>query len=369
MKIEAAELRVVRLELLQAFETSMGTQSARDIPILILFGEGLEGYAEGVMEEAPLYREEYVSGALTLIKDHFLPRILGFEFASPEEIWDRLAMVRGNRMAKAVIEMACWDLWSKCLGLPLCRVLGGNRDAVPAGVSLGIQHSLESTCDQVRSHIDRGYLRVKLKIKPGWDTQVVAAVRKEFPQATLTVDANSAYTLADVGTICKWDTFGLDYIEQPLEYDDLLDHATLQRSLNTPICLDESILSPSDTRKALEIGAARVINIKPGRVGGHREARRVHDVAVSFGVPVWCGGMLESGIGRAHNLHLATLPGFSKPGDISASSRYWKTDVINEPLEMQRGLMPVPQGNGIGVTLNRRFLDSITIERAEIRQA
>ena len=363
MILESAELRIIKLRLLRPFETSFGVQTERTIPLLTLRSGGLEGYSEGVMEELPLYREETITGALALVKDAFLPALAGQDLQGPQEIWDRLALFRGNRMAKALVEMAFWDLWAKSLNLPLGRLLGGVRASIPVGVSLGIQKSLEATREQVHKHLAQGYRRIKLKIKPGWDARMIEAMRGYFPEAVLTVDANSAYSLADIGVMRALDRFGLDYIEQPLAYDDITDHARLQQQISTSICMDESILSPEDTRKALEIGAGRVINIKVGRVGGHLQARRVHDVAQAFSAPVWCGGMLESGIGRAHNIHLATLPNFSKPGDTSSSSRYWQQDIIHEPLESQEGLMPVPTGPGIGVTLNRAFLDTVTVSR------
>ncbi len=366
MILESAELRIVKLRLLRPFETSFGVQTERTIPLLTLRAQGLEGYAEGVMEELPLYREETIAGALALVKNALLPRLADQDLSGPQEIWDRFAMFRGNRMAKALVEMAFWDLWAKSLGQPLGKLLGGTRAAIPVGVSLGIQKSLEATRDQIQKHLAQGYRRIKLKIKPGWDVKLIEAMRGFFPDAVLTVDANSAYTLADIQVMQALDRFNLDYIEQPLAYDDIADHARLQQRLNTAICLDESILSAEDTRKALQMGAGRVINIKVGRVGGHLQARRVHDVAQSFSAPVWCGGMLESGIGRAHNIHLATLPNFTKPGDTSSSSRYWKRDIIREPLESKNGLMPVPQGPGIGVTLDLPFLDSVTISKETI---
>jgi len=365
MIIDSAELRLFRLQLLRPFETSFGVETERTIPLLTLRSEGLEGYAEGVMEVMPLYREEFTSGAVALLKEVLLPRLIGADLQTPQDVLERLSPFRGNRMAKAMAEMAFWDLWAKSLNQPLHRLLGGNRTAIPVGVSLGIQKSLEATRDQVQKHLDQGYQRIKLKIKPGWDVKLIAYIRKEFPHACLTVDANSCYSLADIHVLRSLDEFGLDYIEQPLAYDDLHDHARLQSQLRTALCLDESILSPEDARKALELGAGRVINIKVARVGGHLYARRVHDVAQAFGAPVWCGGMLESGIGRAHNIHLATLSNFTKPGDTSSSSRYWAQDIINEPLETQEGWMPVPQGAGIGVTLNRPFLESLTLSRED----
>jgi o-succinylbenzoate synthase len=365
MKIEFAELRIIHLDLLHPFETSFGVETGRVVPILRLFSNGIEGVSEGVMDSVPLFREEFISGSVALLKEVLLPHILGVELGGPQDVPMLLAPFRGNRMAKAMLEMAVWDLWAKSLGQPLGLLLGGVRSAIPVGVSLGIQKSFEATREVVQIHLEQGYRRIKLKIKPGWDVALVAHIRAAFPDADLTVDANSAYSLADLPTLRALDAFHLDYIEQPLAYDDILDHARLQRQIQTAICLDESILSAEDARKALEAGAGRVINIKVARVGGLLEARRVHDVAQAFGTPVWCGGMLETGIGRAHNIHLATLPNFVKPGDTSSSSRYWKQDIIRdaERLETKDGLMPVPTGPGIGVTLDLPFLDSITSQR------
>ena len=366
MILESAELRTVQLTLLRPFETSFGVQQEKIFPLLILNSEGLQGCSEGVMEPLPLYREEFLSGALDLLKNVFLPHLIGADIQEPADILSKLAPYRGNRMAKALVEMAFWDLYAKSQAKPLYRMLGGDRTAIPVGVSLGIQPSLEATRDQVQKHLSQGYRRIKLKIKPGWDIRLVRYIRGEFPQADLTVDANSAYSLADSALLSSLDEFHLDYIEQPLGYDDIVDHARLQKLLSTPICLDESILCADDARKAIELDAGRVINIKVGRVGGHLEARRVHDVAQASGVPVWCGGMLESGIGRAHNIHLATLPNFTKPGDTSSSSRYWRQDIINEALEASDGMMPIPPGPGIGVTLNWEHLDRVTLHAEKI---
>jgi o-succinylbenzoate synthase len=367
MKIESADIRVIKLQLLRPFETSFDVETERTIPILTLTCQGLEGYSEGVMETVPLFREEFIAGAMSLVKEEILPRMFRVDLANPQQVMNLLAPYRGNRMTKAFVEMAFWDLWAKSLNLPLWQLFGGVRTKIPVGVSLGIQSSLEATREQVQKHLDQGYKRIKLKIKPGWDSHMVAYIRNEFPDADLTVDANSAYSLADIKLLKELDSYQLDYIEQPLAYDDIVDHATLQSQLATSICLDESITTPEDVRKALGMKAGRVINIKVARVGGHLEARRVHDIAQSFGAPVWCGGMLESGIGRAHNIHLATLPNFTKPGDTSSSSRYWKQDIINEALETENGWMPVPQGPGIGVSLNRDFLETVTLSHEVIR--
>lgn len=361
MRIERAELRIVRLPLKFAFQTSFGTTTRRTILLVGLYGGGLEGWGECVADEEPLYREETVSTARAVLAETLLPRVVGRDFADPEQLAQAMAFVRGNRMARAAVETAFWDLWARGLGVPLWQLLGGVRRQVPVGVSLGIQPSIEATLEQVQRHVAQGYRRVKLKIRPGWDVKVVEAVRERFPDLTLTVDANCAYTLADLPVLSALDRLGLDYIEQPLAYDDLHDHALLQARLRTPICLDESITSARDARKALAAGAGRVINVKVGRLGGHLEARRVHDVAEAFEAPVWCGGMLEAGVGRAHNVHVSTLPGFTKPGDVASASRYWETDIVNEPLEAHDGLMPVPEGPGTGVSLNRDVLQRVTV--------
>jgi O-succinylbenzoate synthase len=360
MKIEAAELRLISLPLKFRFETSFGVQTERHMAVLTLYGEGLEGYGETVMEHTPHYREEILDGAWSLLEHLLLPRVLGRDWSTPEALWQALKEFRGNRMAKAVLEMAFWDLWCKSLGQPMWKVLGGVRTEIPVGVSLGIQHSVEETVELVGKNLAAGYKRVKLKIKPGWDVGMLVAVREAHPEANLTVDANSAYTLNHISTFKAMDPVKLDYIEQPLAFDDIIDHAKLQSAISTSICLDESITSPEDTRKALEIGAGRVINLKPGRVGGALMSRKVHDIAESYGLPVWMGGMLEGGIGRAANIHIATLPMFIKPGDTSSASRYWHEDIIEENLEAQGGVMPVPQGAGLGVNLKRGFVERLT---------
>jgi O-succinylbenzoate synthase len=302
VRIEAAELRILELPLKFRFETSFGVQTKRTILLLRLFGEGLEGLGEGVMERLPLYREETVAGARYLLEEVFLPRVLGQDLPNPEALAQALSPFRGNPMAKAVLEMAFYDLFAKGLGRPLWQVLGGVRREVEVGVSLGIQPSLEATLRVVEKHLQEGYRRIKLKIKPGWDYEVLKAVREAFPEATLTADANSAYRLADFARLKRLDGLGLDYLEQPLGYEDLLDHAKLQRELSTPICLDESLTSAEKARKAIELGSGRVFNVKPARLGGHGESLRVHALAQSAGIPLWMGGMLEAGVGRAHNL-------------------------------------------------------------------
>ncbi len=363
MRIEAAELHLLELPLKFRFETSFGVQTTRHIPLLTLFGEGLAGYAEGVMEQLPLYREETTSGAVAFLLDTALDQVLGHNFPNPQAMVDTLSPFRGNRMAKAMIEMAFWDLWAKHLNQPLWTVLGGVRERIPVGVSLGIQPSPQATADLAAKEAAKGYKRIKLKIKPGHDVETVRAIRAGLPGFPLTVDANSAYALSDIRVFKEFDALELDYIEQPLAYDDLLDHAALQARIQTSICLDESVQSAKQARKGLQLGAGRVLNIKVARVGGHLEARKVHDVAQAFGAPVWMGGMLEAGVGRAHNIHAATLPGYSKPGDTSSASRYWRRDIINEALEAQDGFMSVPKGPGIGVTLDTEAVKQYTLKR------
>ncbi|WP_105317881.1 o-succinylbenzoate synthase [Thermus tenuipuniceus] len=361
MRLEAAELRILELPLKFRFETSFGVQTKRTILLLRLFGEGLEGLGEGVMERLPLYREETVASTRYLLEEVFLPQVLGKDFANPEALGQALSPFRGNPMAKAVLEMAFWDLFAKGLEKPLWQVLGGVRQRVEVGVSLGIQPTVADTLRVVEKHLSEGYRRIKLKIKPGWDYEVLKAVRQAFPETTLTADANSAYRLSDFPQLKRLDELFLDYIEQPLGYDDLLDHARLQREIATPICLDESLTSAEKARKAIELGAGRVFNIKPARLGGHGESLKVHALAQSAGIPLWMGGMLEAGVGRAHNLHLATLPGFTKPGDVSSASRYWEEDIVEEALEAEEGLMPVPEGPGIGVHLKLPLVERITL--------
>ena len=365
--IEAAELHIVSLPLITPFVISNQTLTDKTFPLLVLKGEGIEGIAEAVMDQIPDYLEETIPAAMAFLRDVLLPRIVGKRFASPYELEPILAPWRGNRMAKAVVEMAFWDLWSKSLGLPLKAALGGVRDAVDVGVSIGIG-SIDVTLDRIAEAQAAGYKRTKLKIAKGHDVALLDATRAHYPDIKLTVDANTDYGLEDLALLRRFDEFDLDYIEQPLAFDDIHDHAQVQAALKTAICLDESIRNAVDARKALEMRAARVINIKVGRVGGFAAARAIHDVSAAFGAPVWCGGMLEAGIGRAHNIHLATLANFTKPGDTSSASRYFKRDIVNEPLEAANGEMPVPKnGAGIGVTLDRDYMKTVTSHCEMIR--
>lgn len=366
LRIDGATLRLVRLPLVTPFTIATGTMTEKVFPLLTLKAGGIEGYAEGVMDPLPDYLEETVAGAMDLLANVLLPQVLGKGFATPESLARLMAPWRANHMAKATVEMAFWDLWAKSLDLPLQTVLGGEGDAVEVGVSLGIG-PIAGTLERVAAHLAQGYRRIKLKVKPGHDIALLQAVRQAFPEAHLTVDANCCYTLADTGLIRRMDDFALDYIEQPLAWDDIHDHAVLQSRLRTPICLDECIRTVEHARKALQTDAARVINIKVGRSGGHAAARRIHDLCEAFQVPVWCGGMLESGIGRAHNIHLSTLPNFTKPGDTSSASRYFTRDIVCEKLEAVEGRMPVPKGPGIGVTLDLDYLATATLSQMDLR--
>lgn len=369
MRIDQIELREIDLRLRFRFETSFGVEQDRRVLLVTVRGEGGEGVAECVAGEFPGYSYETNDTALGVIRDFVAPAVLGKDFDTPAQLLHAVRFVRGHNMAVAAVEMAFWDLWARSLGVPLWRLLGGVRTEVPVGVSLGIQASPEATADLAAAHVAEGYKRVKLKIKPGWDVQVVRAVREALPDVDLTVDANSAYRLVDAATLRQLDDFDLAYVEQPLAYDDLVDHAALQRQLRTAICLDESIHSAEDARKGLQIGAGRIINVKVGRVRGYVQAKRLHDVAVAFGAPVWCGGMLESGVGRAHNLHLSSLEGFVLPGDTASASRYWDEDIVEPLLDAVDGVQRVPQGPGSGVELKRDLVERLTRRLETIRPA
>jgi o-succinylbenzoate synthase len=364
MRIERAELREIPLRLKEYFEISSGGKQDRRILLLTLHGEGLEGWGECVAGEDPAYSYETTETAWHLLNDFILPRVVGREAADPEDALAPVAWIRGHRMAKAAVEMAAWDLAARLDGVSLSRKLGGVRSSVPVGVSVGIQKTDEALLAKVAGYVEEGYARVKIKIKPGRDVEMLAGVREAFPDLPLMADANSAYKLADAPRLKELDALKLMMIEQPLSYDDFLDHARLQEQLDTPVCLDESVESVGDLRLALELGSCRIVNIKPGRVGGHASSRRIHDLMGAHGMPVWCGGMLESGVGRAHNVALASLEGFTLPGDISASRRYWEWDIVAPEFEVVEGAMAVPAGVGIGVTPDVERIESLTVRRA-----
>jgi O-succinylbenzoate synthase len=361
LRLDALELRLVRLPLLEPFEVSFGRMESRLILLLRLQAGAHSGWGECVAGEAPLYSYETVGTARQVIRDHLAPALLGKETKDLAELASRLGAFRGHPMAKAGIELAFVDLVARLRGEPIARIIGGVRPRVEVGVSLGIQPTVDALDERVRRYLGLGYRRIKLKIKPGADVAVVAEIRKRHPGAALSVDANAAYTLADAGLLRQLDAYGLVMIEQPLAHDDLVDHARLQQTLTTAICLDESITSHDRARQALETGACRIVNMKIGRVGGYSEALRIHDLCVERGVPLWCGGMLESGIGRAHNVALASLAGFTLPGDISGSRRYFERDVIVPPVEVAAdGTVAVPTSAGLGFDVDVAFLESRT---------
>ena len=374
MLIERIELRLLRLPLVRFFETSFGRIHERPFLLVTVDGEGVTGIGECVADANPFYSSETTATAWHILSEFIAPLVAGREFAHPGEVFSALTGVRGHNMAKAAIEMAAWDLYAKQLGQPLCRVLGGAEDiiadGIASGVSIGIQDSLEQLAERVEVELAAGYQRIKIKIKPGWDTSATAMVRERFGPVRLMVDANAAYSLADAAHLAELDQFDLMMIEQPLDYDDIRDHATLQTRIRTSICLDESLHTVKLAGEAIEAGACRIINIKPGRVGGHAQSKQLHDLAAGHGIPVWHGGMLESGIGRAHNIHLSTLPNFTLPGDVAASRRYFSPDLIDPPIEVRPdGTIAVPTAPGIGVEVVQDRVDAVTEQRTEILPA
>jgi O-succinylbenzoate synthase len=364
MNIRGIELRRVELPLVSPFRTSFSTQTERDVLLLRVETDDAVGWGECVAGEDPLYSSEYVDASADVLRRFLIPALTahrgGAGIASAIDVGQALAPVKGHRMAKAALEMAVLDAELRAAGRPLSRELGAVVDRVPSGVSVGIQDSIPRLLDAVDGYLAEGYVRIKLKIEPGWDVEPVRAVRERFgDDVLLQVDANTAYTLRDARHLARLDPFDLLLIEQPLEEEDLLGHAELARRIETPVCLDESIVSAQTAAAAITLGACSIINIKPGRVGGYLEARRIHDLAVAHGVAVWCGGMLETGIGRAANAALAALPGFTLPGDISASGRFYATDVT-EPFVVDDGHIAVPTGPGLGVTPLPAVLDEVT---------
>ena len=366
--VERVGMRFVRLPLREPFETSFGRIHSRLIFLVSIEGNGLTGWGEVVAAEAPLYSYETIGTSSHVIRDYLARAVLDKRITGLTDLAARFAAFKGHNMAKAGLELAFMDLWARMQNISLSEFIGGTRKRVPVGVSLGIQPTLDQLLERIDRYLSLGYQRIKLKIRPGWDLRVVEEVRRRYPDILLSVDANSAYTLKDMAHLKGLDDFGLLLIEQPLEHDDLIDHAKLQAEMKTPICLDESITSLRRAKHALGLGSCRVINIKIGRVGGYSQALAIHDTCCEQGIPVWCGGMLESGIGRAHNLALASLPGFTLPGDISASSRYFDRDLIVPPVEVAAdGTAEVPNGVGLGFDVDIPFIESRTelVERIE----
>jgi len=361
MKIEHIVLREIRMRLKAPFETSFGVTQDRRILLVEVVSDGLTGWGEITTIETPSYNSETTDTAWHVLSDFVAPLLIGRDLSTAAEAGSLLQGIRGHSMAKAGIENALWDIEAQQRQLPLWKLLGGTREEIACGVSLGIRETPQSLVSKVEEELRAGYQRIKLKIKPGKDLDFVAAVREEFPEILLSVDANSAYRLEDADHLQKLDQFNLLMIEQPLEWDDIYTHAALQARIGTALCLDECINNEHQARAALELGACRIINIKLGRVGGHSMARRVHDMCLKRNVPVWCGGMLESGVGRAHNIAMSTLRGFTLPGDVSASSRYWAEDVIEPEVRVtSRGTIVGPESPGLGYRVKSEMISKLT---------
>ena len=369
LKLKTLELVEIGLPLKAPFETSFGTTHQRRILILrVIDADGAVGYGECTAPEAPFFNHEFIETAWIVIAKFIAPMVANGKVHCASDVSRALAPIRGNRMAIGGVEAAVWDLEAKLAGQPLWRHLGGTRSEINSGVSIGLQSSIEILLQKVRHEVASGYQRIKLKIKPGQDIELVKAVRSEFPEILLSVDANSAYRLErDVELLKKLDEFDLLMIEQPLAAGDLVDHAKLQREIKTRICLDESITCLADAKHAIELGSCGIINIKLGRVGGHAEAKAIQEYAMQHEIPVWCGGMLESGIGRAHNIAMSTLPGFTLPGDVSASARYWNEDIIDPPVVVNSsGVINVPEGPGIGYSVKEAMIASLATRNESI---
>jgi len=364
MRVRKITLREIHLRLVAPFETSFGKSDLRRILLLEADVDGIPGWGESTAGENPFYSYETVETAWLILRDYLWPIVRGRGISSASEVWDLLAPVRGHNMAKAALETAMWDAEAKQKNLPLAKLLGGTREEIPCGVSIGIQPTIAALIAAVEKELAAGYQRIKIKIKPGLDAEPVRALRERFPRIRLMVDANSAYRLEDAPLLKQLDPFHLMMIEQPLGWDDIYSHAALQRQIETPICLDECIHDADHARAAIEMGACRIINIKLGRVGGHTAARRMHDLCQSKSIPVWCGGMLESGIGRAHNIAMSSLANFSLPGDVSASRRYWQEDIIEPEVDVSpQGTIHLRTGPGIGYQPRIDRIESLTHRR------
>jgi o-succinylbenzoate synthase len=368
LKIEAITLREIQMPLVHFFETSFGRTYSRRILLVTVHCEGQDGWAECVAGEDPFYSSEWIESAWAVTREYLAPMLLGRSITQGREAPALMAKVRGHRMAKAALENALWEAEARAKQVPLWKLLGGSRREIACGVSIGIQDSLEQLLEKIQTELDAGYRRIKLKVKPGWDINILEKVRSRWPDILLSVDANSAYTLDQVEHLRSFDQFNLLMIEQPLWNDDLYYHARLQKELRTSICLDESIESGRDAACAIESGACRIINIKVGRVGGFTEAKKVHDICAANQAPVWCGGMLESGIGRAQNIALSTLDNFKLPGDVSASRRYWKEDIIEPAVEVSsQGFIAVNDQPGMGYRLREDLIEKLTVRKESFR--
>jgi len=364
MKLTKVTLREIRMKLLEPFETSFGRSFERRILLVEAECDGVTGWGEVTAGSNPFYSPETTDTAWHVLRDFVWPALKGKEVKSASEIGPLLKQIRGHNMAKGGLEVAVWDAEARTHGVPLWKLLGGTREEIPCGVSVGIKPSTQELLNAIDKEVRAGYQRIKVKIKPGWDVEVVEKIREKFPQIRLMVDANSAYRIEDLPTLRQLERFFLMMIEQPLGWDDVYSHAELQKQLETPICLDECILNEGHARAAIEMGACRIINVKLGRVGGYTAARRIQDLCEERNVPVWCGGMLESGIGRAHNIAMSTLSNFSLPGDVSASRRYWAEDIIEPEVTVgPQGTIRVPGGPGIGFQPRRDGIEQLTVRK------
>jgi len=362
MNVKQVVVRQLQMELKAPFTTSFGTFTTRDFLLVEVIDEdGVSGWGESVAFHSPWYNEETVKTNLHMLEDYLIPLILAAPLHHPDEVDARFAHLRKNNMAKSAIEGAIWDLYARRQGLPLARALGGTREEIEVGISIGIQSNVDHLLHLIDQAVTDGYRRIKVKIAPGWDIEVLRDVRRRFPDVPLMADANSAYTLADLDRLALLDEFNLTMVEQPLASDDIVDHAQLQRRLQTPVCLDESLHSVEDVRKAIELGSCRVVNIKIGRVGGLTAAKRIHDLCAAHNIPVWCGGMLESGVGRAHNIAITALSNFTLPGDTAASARYWERDLIDPEVTVENGIIRIPEAPGLGYEVNRRQVEAYTV--------
>jgi O-succinylbenzoate synthase len=367
MKIDRVELREIQMPLVHFFQTSFGRTTMRRIVLVRVNAEGREGWGEVTAGEEPLYSHETAETAWHVLRDFLIPWVVGKQWASPSEVAAKFRPIRGHNMAKAALENALWVIEAQQKGVSLAKAVGGTLEEIPCGVSIGIQNSIEELLEKIALEVSAGYQRIKVKVKPGWDINILDRIRTKFPHIALMADANSAYTLADLAHLKQFDRFYLMMVEQPLGWDDIIDHAKLQREISTPICLDESIHSADNARQAIEIGACKIINVKLGRVSGFTSAKQVHEVCRAKNIPVWCGGMLESGIGRAHNIAMSALPGFTLPGDVSASQRYWRADIIDPEVTVSaRGTILVPQAPGLGFEPKLERIEKVTVRKEQL---
>ena len=370
LTIRSIELTEINLPLVHFFDTSFGrTYERRIILIRVEDSDGAEGWGEITCGEVPGYSDEWTDSAWVTAEKILAPMVVGSPVENASEIFDLMKRARGHRMSKSGIETACWDLEAKKLGVPLWKHLGGVNREIECGVSIGIQDSVEQLIDKIQVELDAGYRRIKIKIAPHWDYDVIKKVREKFPDILLMGDANSAYTLADIDKLRSLDEFNLMMLEQPLSFDDIIDHAELQRQIKTPICLDEPIKSPDDARKAIALKSGKIINLKNGRVGGHAQSKKIEALCRAENIPMWCGGMLESGIGRAHNIAISTLAGYTMPGDVSASKRYWSEDIIEpEVIVSSTGTITAPDDPGIGFEIKRDRIEKLAVRTTVVSE-